>query len=202
MSRGRPARAAVLVALALLAIVPATAGAACGGVEQERPRTDHNLGRAPLAIGDSALLGALPQVAHVGIRANARGCRQYAEGLALMRDLRRHGRLPRLVILELGSNGYVTKDNIHDALDIVGRKGIIALVTPREAAGEGTHDIDLIRGEAHAHKRVRLLDWVKFSAGHSAWFQPDALHLTFDGAEAMARLFAQVFRWLAPPHGS
>ena len=191
--------ASALLACALLAIVPATAGAACGGVEQERPRTDRNLGRAPLAIGDSALLGALPQVASVGIRANARGCRQYPEGLALMRDLRRHDRLPRVVILELGSNAYVTKDNIHDALNIVGKKGIIALVTPREAAGEGTHDIDLIRREAHAHKRIRLLDWVKFSAGHSSWFQPDALHLTLDGAAAMARLFAQVFRWLPNP---
>jgi hypothetical protein len=198
MSRRRVA-AAALVACAVLALVPAIAAGACGGVEQERPHTDRNLGRAPLAIGDSALLGALPEVGKVGIRANARGCRQYAEGLALMRDLRRHDRLPRLVILELGSNGYVSKDNIHDALNIVGKKGIVALVTPREAAGEGTHDIDLIRREAHAHKRVRLLDWVRFSAGHSAWFQPDALHLTFDGAAAMARLFERVFSWLPNP---
>lgn len=198
MSRGRRA-ATALLASALFALAPAAARAACGGVEQERPRVDRNLGRAPLAIGDSALLGALPEVASVGIRANARGCRQYPEALALMRDLRDHGRLPRLVILELGSNGYVTKDNVHDALNIVGKRGIVALVTPREAAGEGTHDIDLIRREAHDHKRIRLLDWVKFSAGHSAWFQPDALHLTYDGAAAMARLFARVFKWLPNP---
>jgi hypothetical protein len=63
----------------------------------------------------------------------------------------------------------------------------------------GNHDIELIREEAHEHKRIRLLDWVKFSAGHSAWFQPDALHLTYDGAEAMARLFADVFKWLPNP---
>ena len=198
MSRSRVA-AALAVACSLLAALPASSGAACGGVEQERPRTDRNLGRAPIAIGDSALLGALPQVASVGIRANARGCRQYPEGLALMRDLRRHDQLPRVVILQLGSNGYVTEENIHDALRIVGKKGILALVTPREAAGEGSHDIDLIREEAHEHKRIRLLDWVKFSAGHSAWFQPDALHLTYDGAEAMARLFADVFKWLPNP---
>jgi lysophospholipase L1-like esterase len=191
--------AATLVACGLLAGFPAASSAACGGVEQERPRADHNLGRAPIAIGDSALLGALPQVASAGIRANARGCRQYPEALALMRDLRSHDRLPRLVILEIGSNGVVSKDNVHDALDIVGKKGIVALVTPREAAGVGTHDIDLIRKEAHAHKRIRLLDWVRYSAGHSAWFQPDGLHLTLDGAEAMARLFSRVFEWLPNP---
>ena len=198
MSRHRRL-APVLLACALAALGPATAEAACGGVEQERPRADHNLGRAPIAIGDSALLGALPQVASVGIRANARGCRQYPEGLALMRELRSQDRLPRVVILELGSNGYVTQDNIDDALNIVGKRGIVALVTPREAAGVGTHDIELIRREAHEHRRVRLLDWVRFSAGHSAWFQPNGLHLTFDGADAMARLFSQVFRWLPNP---
>lgn len=198
MSNGRAAATGLLVCLLAIS-APGVADAACGGVEQERPRADRNLGRAPLAIGDSALLGALPQVAQAGIRANARGCRQYPEGLALMRDLRRHDRLPRVVILQLGSNGYVTEENVHDALRIVGKRGIVALVTPREAAGEGTHDIDLIRREAREHKRVRLLDWVKHSAGHSAWFQPDGLHLTLDGAEAMARLFSQVFRWLPNP---
>ncbi len=198
MSRRRLA-AVLLLACGVLMAVPVTAGAACGGVEQERPRKDRNFGRAPIAIGDSALLGALPQVAQAGIRANARGCRQYPEALALMRDLAAHDKLPRLVILEIGSNGYVTKDNIHDALNIVGKKGIVALVTPREAAGEGTHDIDLIRREAHDHRRIRLLDWVRFSAGHSAWFQPDGLHLTLDGAEAMARLFGRVFKWLPNP---
>jgi len=197
MSRrgGRWAAAACV----LLALAPATASAACGGVKQEDPRRDRNLGRAPLAIGDSALLGALPEVAKVGIRANARGCRQYPEGLALMRNLRRKGKLPRMVILELGSNGVVTKGNIHEALHLVGKKGMIALVTPREASGAGTHDIELIRREAERHNRVKLLDWVKFSAGHSAWFQPDGLHLTYAGAAAMARLFERVFRWLPSP---
>ena len=195
----RRAGASALLACALLALSPAVAGAVCGGVEEERPRADRNLGRAPIAIGDSALLGALPQVASVGIRANARGCRQYPEALGLMRELAAKDRLPRTVILEIGSNGFVTRDNIHDALNIVGKRGILALVTPREAPGVGGHDIDVIRREAKDHRRIRLRDWVRFSAGHPAWFQPDALHLTLDGAEAMARLFAEVFRWLPNP---
>ena len=55
---------------------------ACGGVEQEKPRKDVNLGRAPIAIGDSPMLLALPDLADEGYRANARGCRQWPEGLA------------------------------------------------------------------------------------------------------------------------
>ena len=36
--------------------------------------------------------------------------------------------------------------------------------------------------------RVRVIDWVRQSAGHSDWFYSDGLHLTPKGARAMARL--------------
>lgn len=193
------AAAVTLVLAALVAAVPAAASAACGGVEQEKPRKDVGLGRAPIAIGDSPMLLALTDLAQEGYRANARGCRQYPEGLALMRDLRRKDKLPRLVVVALGSNGSITKDNIHDALKIVGKKRILALVTPRETGGGAGHDATLVRQEAHKHKRIRLLDWVRFSAGHPGWFQPDGLHLTFSGAAALARLFDDLLKLLPPP---
>ena len=197
---GRLKRTAAALALAALALAaPAAAHAACGGVEQEKPSKDVSLGRAPLVIGDSPLLLALPNLAGEGYRANARGCRQYPEGLGLMRDLRRKDKLPRLVVVALGSNGSISKDNIHDALNIVGKKRILALATPRELGGGAGHDASLVRREAHKHKRIRLLDWVKFSAGHPGWFQPDGLHLTFSGAAALARLFDDLLKLLPPP---
>ena len=39
---------------------------------------------------------------------------------------------------------------------------------------------------------VKVLDWVHYSAGHSSWFQPDGLHLTFSGAKAFARLLKKL----------
>jgi len=187
---------AIVAALATL-LAPSLAAAACGGVEQEKPRKNVGVGRAPIAVGDSPMLLALPDIAERGYRANARGCRQYREGLALIRDLRRRDKLPRLVVLALGSNGSVSKDNIHDALNIVGKKRTLGLVTPRETGGGAGHDAALIRAEAHRHeKRIKLLDWVRYASGHPAWFQPDGLHLTFDGAAAMARLFARALRVL------
>lgn len=194
-------RAAIAAAVAALALtlVPSAAQAACGSAAQEKPRKNVSLGRAPLAVGDSPMLLALPDLAAEGYRANARGCRQYPEGLALLRDLRRRDKLPRLVVIALGSNGSVTKGNIHDALDIVGKKRILGLVTPRETGGGSSNDADVVRREARAHRnRIELLDWVAFSAGHPGWFQPDGLHLTFDGAAAMARLFDDVLKLLPP----
>ena len=195
------ARAVAAAAVAaILAIAAPAAQAACGGVEQEKPRTDANLGKAPLAIGDSAMLLALRDLAEVGFRANARGCRQYPEALALLRKLEKQGKLPGLVVIALGSNGPISKENIHDALHILGKDRILVLSTPLETGGISGSDAALVRKEAHKHNRIRMLDWVRFSNGHPAWFQPDGLHLTFDGAAAMARLFKQVFRYLPDPN--
>ena len=192
---------ATLAALVAVALGAVAARAACGGVEQVDPHKNVSAGRAPIAVGDSPMLLALDSLADKGYRANARGCRQYAEGLALMRDLRDRDKLPRLVVIALGSNGSITKDNIHDALNIVGRKRTLGLVTPRESGGGAGHDAALVRAEAHKHKhRTVLIDWVDYSAGHPAWFQPDGLHLTFEGADAMARLFAEPLKDLPPPN--
>src|SRR5918994_458398 len=64
-------RAAMLVhVVAALAIVAPAAQAQCGGVEEEKPRKNVSLGRAPIAIGDSPMLLALPNLAQKGYRAN------------------------------------------------------------------------------------------------------------------------------------
>jgi lysophospholipase L1-like esterase len=197
--RGLAALAAIAAFVALLVADSARAG--CGGVQQENPKKNVSLGRAPIAIGDSPMLLALGDLADEGYRANARGCRQYPEGLALIRDLRSHDKLPRLVVIALGSNGVITKDDIHTALDLVGKKRILGLVTPRESGGGSGHDAELIRSEAHKHKhRTVLLDWVEYSGGHSSWFQADGLHLTFEGADALARLFKKPLKLLPKPH--
>ena len=105
------------------------------------------------------------------------------------------------MVVALGSNGVVTRADIREALDIVGKKRTLGLVTPRESGGGAGHDADVVRTQARKHKnRTVLLDWVKYSAGHPAWFQADGLHLTFDGAEAMARLLKRPLKHLPPPH--
>ena len=173
---------------------------ACGSAEKTYPKKNVSRGRAPLAIGDSPMVLALPDLAEVGYRANGRECRFYPEGLDVVREYKRRGRLGSLVTLALGSNGTVTRENVHDALDIVGRRRTLALVTPRETGGGESGDADVVRREASEHRnRIVLLDWVRYSAGHSSWFQADGLHLTFEGAEAMARLFKRPVKDLPPP---
>jgi lysophospholipase L1-like esterase len=91
--------------------------------------------------------------------------------------------------------------HIHDALDLVGKKRTLGLVTPRESGGGSSSDADVVRSEARKHSnRIELLDWVDYSAGHPSWFQPDGLHLTFPGAEAFADLLRKPLKDLPKPH--
>jgi hypothetical protein len=121
----RPAKAGVVLpALALSALLLAApaAQAGCGGVETAAPKRKV-ASRPPLAIGDSSMLLALPALARVGYRANARGCRQFAEGLGVLRDARRHHRLPRLAVLaRFGADASVSAGQIAQARKIMGPK--------------------------------------------------------------------------------
>jgi hypothetical protein len=196
----RIALAAALVALVTMVAAP-VAQAGCGGVEIANPK--HKVApRPPLAIGDSSMLLALPALARVGYKANARGCRQFAEGLRLLRDTRRKHQLPHLVVLALGADASVTASEINQAKKILGPKRKLGLVTPRETGGGESKDAEVIRNAGQRDpRRVKVLDWVHYSAGHTSWFQPDGLHLTFTGAKALARLLKKLIPLAKPPNG-
>lgn len=187
---------AALVALTALAVLPAASpgfDAACGGVETAKARKNVNPGgHAPLAIGDSTMLLALPPLSGEGYQVNAHGCRQIEEGLDVMREAKRANRLPHLVVLALGADASISLDQLAKAFHIAGPKRVIGLVTPIELGGGTSSDADVVRAAAKRHpKRSVLLDWVAYSSGHGDWFQPDGLHLTFDGADGFARLLKQ-----------
>ena len=199
MNLGVKAGVAVSAAAVLVTVLMAPAAhAGCGGVEIASPR--HKVApRPPLAIGDSSMLLALPALSRVGYRVNARGCRAYPEGLRLLRAEARRHRLPHLVVIALGSDQSVTGGDISRALKILGPNRKLGLVTPRETGGGESNDATVIRNAgARSPQRIKVLDWVHYSAGHASWFQPDGLHLTFSGAKAFARLLKKLVPLSSP----
>jgi hypothetical protein len=182
----------------LIGAVPA--GAACGGVKVAEPKKNVSRGPAPLAIGDSSMLFALPELAKRGFKANARGCRAMPEGVEVIKKANQRGPLPRLIVIALGADGTISMAEIRQVLKILGRKTKLGLVVPLETGGQTGHDAEVVRDAAQKFdKRIRLLDWPNFSSGHPGWFQPDGLHLTFPGAAAFARLCAKALKNLPPP---
>ncbi len=186
----RGGRLATLVVLALLG-APAAAAQACGTGDHRGARDARGGERRPLAIGDSVLLGALGPVAAAGLEVDARGCRTFGQGLALMRA-RRHARtLPAVVVLALGTNGSVRRSDVLTALRIAGRRRHLLLVTPRELGGGSGSDARVLRAVARRHpQRATVLDWVRFARhrARSGWFAPDGIHLGAPGARGIATL--------------
>lgn len=208
--RRRIRRAAGLAILLLLVVsvgslATTSAQDQCGAVIREKPRKDIGRGRPPLAIGDSVMLLAVEQLADIGYRVNSHGCRGLDEAVRVLKQSRRRGRLGRLVVVAVGADYPVTKHRLNKAIRAIGKKRgehrILALVTSRESSSgigsdAGGDDAQVVRHVAHKYPhRVRVLDWVKRSAGHGGWFQPDGLHLTYRGADAYAQLFKKARRW-------
>jgi hypothetical protein len=191
--------AIVLAALAFSAIA-APAQANCGGVVASYPRPWRHNYRPPLVVGDSTMLLAVPYIARHGMQANARGCRMWREGMDLLRARKRSHSLPHLVVMGLGANWTISRDDIEAAVRLLGPKRVLGLIAPREEGGGTSSDAYNVRRAGRRHRnRVKVLDWPRFSARHGSWFSGDGLHMSFVGAAAYARFIARLNVWAPWP---
>ena len=104
----------VVLVLTLVAIEPAQAQD-CGNAHREPQRG--RIGTAPLAIGDSVMLGAARVLSRKGFEVDARCARGPSEGLSILRQRRRRGTLPEIVVMALGTNIVMSRGDIraHDS---------------------------------------------------------------------------------------
>jgi hypothetical protein len=179
-----------LAAVVTLA-VPAAA-AACGASQQHGPVANDRPGPAPLAVGDSVMLGAVPELRRAGFEVNARGCRQMSEGVELLAG--RRGLLPDRVVVALGYNWTITIEEIRRALIVLGPRRVLGMVTPRGEYASARAAIHAAGRRWPA--RVQVLRWAARSSGKPwTW---DGLHLTPAGARGFARLLRNAFEWPLP----
>lgn len=178
------------VALVTFTMMLTSAGAAhaidCG--EARRAPAGAPAGVAPLAIGDSVMIGAARQLARRGIEVDARCARNPREGIDVLRERRRRGRLPEIVIFALGTNIAVDRDDIRRALRVVGRRRTLMLVTPfrqwRPFYTGAMH-----RAARRYRRRAKLIDWARrANRNQRQWISGDGTHVMPAGAQAYARL--------------
>lgn len=177
-------------ALLLLAIGAAPA-AACGTAQLAGPeRTAPRATPAPWVIGDSTGILAVPVLGRMGIEADARGCRFFSQGVAMVAR-RPARRLPGAVVLALGANGSATRADIARARRVLGARRFLLLVTPRNYPSARRA---MLAAERAHPDRVLTLDWTVRSAGRGSWFAGDGLHVSHRGARAWARLIREGLR--------
>jgi hypothetical protein len=173
----------------------------CKKVHRGKAKIDPNpRGRAPLAIGDSTMILPIPNLNAMGYSVNARGCRGFREGINTAAKLKAKHHLPHLVLINAYGNGGVNLGLVAEALDVLGKKRVLGLITAYNAdTGEPpAPDTDVLFKAARRYPhRIFVLDWVSYSRAHhaveptpGAWFLPDLFHPNFTGAEAFAQFLA------------
>jgi hypothetical protein len=176
----------VLATICVTLLASEAAQAIDCGYAHKRPTGAH-VGTAPLAIGDSVMLGAASALAHKGFEVDARCARNPAEGLQLVRQRSRRGTLPEIVVLALGTNIAISTRDIGRMLRTIGHRRTLMLVTPFRS----WHPFHTqpMRRVAHRHpKRVKLIDWSARATVNRQWFWSDGTHLRPTGVEVYSRM--------------
>ena len=166
-------RAAAAVAIAGILIVPSSAE---GTIRPGR-----------FAIGDSVMLGAGAELRSRGIGVSAKVSRQFDDALALIRSLKRDGKLRRSIIIHLGTNGVLIDPRMcRRIVRTAGRRRTVYLVTIKIERWYRDDQNRRLRRCANRHRRAHLVDWWSFSVDHPGWFARDGYHLTPRGQRRYA----------------
>jgi hypothetical protein len=182
--------------VALLVVVPsAHAIETCSRV-YHKPALGHAPGhkKPPLLIGDSVVGYAMKDLQKIGYRINAQGCRTFPRGItAIKREAHKRG-LPDLVVVELGTAGNVTRQNIARLVQFLGPKRKLVLVTPRKFGGRGFEGgvdpdaADYHRAAERYPGRVFVTPWAEYGEQHPEWFYPDMVHPNPEGQKVFVDL--------------
>jgi len=143
----------------------------------------------PYAIGDSVMLGAKSQLLARGFYAvNAVQSRQSYAGPALLRA--RAARLPRFVVIHLGTNGTYPLSVCHQMVDAVGPGHQVFLVTIHVPRPWQDADNGVIRtcADSYPDGHVHVVDWNAAARAHPGWLYADHTHLRPEGAKGFADL--------------
>jgi lysophospholipase L1-like esterase len=141
-----------------------------------------------LAVGDSLMVGATSLMRRQGFAIHARVGRQFSTAPGIVSG---YGtRLPRNVVIELGTNGTISLAACRRVVRLAGPERRVFLVTNRvPRSWQDPNNATLRRCDrSFARSRVRLIDWHGASAGHTEWFAADGVHTSAAGRLAFARL--------------
>ncbi len=159
--------------------------------QQAKPMTGD--GSSVTAIGDSVMLDVQSyiQESFPGAVVDGRIGRQMAEAPAVLEQLRQNGQLGKTVIIELGTNGAFTKDQLSNLLaSLKDTKHIILVNTRVPRPWESIVNKHLAEA-ASQDPRITMIDWYAASSGKNSYFEHDGVHLKPKGAKAYASLLAQ-----------
>ena len=145
-----------------------------------------------LAIGDSVMIDITPVLNKEfnNIKIDGKVGRQMTEAIPLASRYDRFNAPDKAVIIELGTNGYFTDEQMDKLLDTFSKSHIYLINTrvPRSWESEVNENL---KEEAKERKNVSLVDWHSTAVEHPEYFGPDGVHLNSEGAKALVSLISE-----------
>lgn len=137
-----------------------------------------------LAIGDSVMLDIEPYLREAVPHVTIDGLvgRQLKDAINTSSNYRKFNSSTSAVILELGTNGPFTDEQLNELLDQF-NKAHIYLANTRVPRG-WQEEVNNSIASADSRSNVTVVDWYSLSSGQSQYFASDGVHLTKTGAKA------------------
>jgi len=154
------------------------------------PTTDHPL--VYQAIGDSVMLGALPNLAERGISVDAVQSRQMIDYLPTVQGLAAQGLLGDVVIVHLGTNGSFSDATMTAFFDALASVPRVYVLTVHAERGWTADNNARILSLPDRYPNVQVIDWntlVASCPGNCLY--DDGIHLPPDGRRYYADLIFQ-----------
>ncbi|WP_434578663.1 acyltransferase family protein [Thermoanaerobacterium thermosaccharolyticum] len=150
-------------------------------------------GKGITIIGDSILIDTKPYLEEMlpGITIDGKVGRQMYQAKDVVKSLKAEGKISDTLIVELGTNGPFTEDQLLSLLKAAEPVKHIILVNvrvPRPWESVVNKTLNKVSSE---YPHTTLIDWYKASYGHDSFFSPDAVHLEPSGAKYFASLIAK-----------
>ncbi|WP_274310259.1 acyltransferase family protein [Solibacillus daqui] len=145
-----------------------------------------------LAIGDSVMIDIATSLSNIypNITINAKIGRQVSQAVDLAPSYAHFNHQEKAVIIQLGTNGYFTNNQIDTLLNAFSNADIYLVNTRVPRSWEGKVNNSLYK-KAQEHDNITLIDWHSAALDHPEYFASDGVHLEQKGIETLTNLIQQ-----------
>ncbi|MBG9452688.1 peptidoglycan O-acetyltransferase [Lysinibacillus sphaericus] len=145
-----------------------------------------------LAIGDSLMIDIASSLHNIypNITIDAKIGRQVSQAIQLAPNYASFNQPNKAVIIQLGTNGFFTNDQIDALLEAFANADIYLVNTRVPRAWEGKVNYSL-QQKAQEHDNITLIDWHSTAINHPEFFAPDGVHLEQKGINTLTSLIQQ-----------
>ncbi|MGG3281054.1 SGNH/GDSL hydrolase family protein [Paenibacillus solani] len=150
-------------------------------------------GEGVTVIGDSVIVGVEPYLKEKlpKVTVDGKVGRQMSQARKLIEELSAQGKLGDRIIVELGTNGPFSKDQLRSLLTSLAKAKQVLVVTTRVPKGWQDTVNSNIKDVVGDFENAKVVDWYAASEGKEDYFYKDGVHLKPDGSRFYASLLIQ-----------